>query len=310
MIGKNLSFLKTGLMYLGLLLSTIATFLGAIHFFKGPLVMSVITTLILILFIYFLLEQLIKKKEELRKKSSYNRNLSIFLYSLYLMIGMVMSYFSIHGLNVELNLKNQVKQQYGEVQNELNQISEACNAQTLKLITDIDISLQNLITLKKYNKLDSIYNLSEELLKGDKMQIRERKTEGIMENIVQKYDVIIKRHKPEIINSLNNISNWNLLELHSSLMIVDSQLPILKKELEDFFHTETKKYEFTSTLTLAKSTRQFNFTKPIDLIIKNKAYSLLLIVLFQHFLLLAPLLLTYTPEKYNPKKISDGIDIK
>ena len=88
---NKLGFLKIGLMYIGLLLSVVATFLGTIHFFKGQLVMALIITLVLTLGIYFLLDQLIRKRAELHKNSTYNRNLSILLYSLYLALALPLS---------------------------------------------------------------------------------------------------------------------------------------------------------------------------------------------------------------------------
>ena len=79
----KLGFFKVGLMYIGLLLSVVAVFLGSLHYFKGEKIISTVITFVLILCCYFIIDQLIRKKEELRKNSSYNRRLSFLLYSLY-----------------------------------------------------------------------------------------------------------------------------------------------------------------------------------------------------------------------------------
>jgi hypothetical protein len=292
-------------MYLGLLLSVVSCFLGTIHFFKGQLVMSVIITLLLALGIFFLLDQLIRKKQELHKNSSYNRNLSLFLYGTYVVIALPLSYFTIHGFNVELNVKNQVKNQYGEVQNELVRINDAANQQTNKLIEHVDISLQNLLASKNYSKLQTIYNLDNDVLKGDEKQIRSSKKEGIRGDIVSKYEKINKDYKTNVVKSLENIARWNLFELHNSMAVVDSQMPVLKKKIEELYQVELAKYEYTSSLTLAPSQRQFELSKPVELLTKNSAYSLILIALLQHFLLLAPLVLTFSSNRYKGSK-SDG----
>lgn len=312
MSGNNenkLGYLKTGLMYLGLLLSVIATFLGTIHFFKGQLVMAIIITLVLALGMFFLLDQLIRKKEELRKNSSYNRNLSLILYSLYVVLALPLSYFTVHGFNVELNVKNQVKNQYGEVRNELVRINDASNQQTNKLIDHVDINLQNLMATKNYSKLKSIYNLDKDVLKGDEKQIRSSKKDGIKGDITSKYEIINKDHKTTILKSLDNIASWNLFELHNSMAIVDSQVPVLKKKIEELYQTECTKYEFSSTISLPSSKREFELANPWELLAKNSSYSLLLIALLQHFLLLAPLVLTFKKKGYKSHKVEGGIEL-
>ena len=312
MSGNNenkLGYLKTGMMYLGLLLSVIATFLGTIHFFKGQLVMAIIITLVLALGMFFLLDQLIRKKEELRKNSSYNRNLSLILYGLYVVLALPLSYFTVHGFNVELNVKNQVKNQYGEVRNELVRINDASNQQTNKLIDHVDINLQNLMATKNYSKLKSIYNLDKDVLKGDEKQIRSSKKDGIKGDITSKYEIINKDHKTNIIKSLDNLASWNLFELHNSMAVVDSQVPILKKKIEELYKTESTKYEFSSTISLPSSKREFELANPWELLAKNSAYSLLLIALLQHFLLLAPLFLSTSDKVYKTRKVGGGIEL-
>ena len=187
---NKLGFLKTGLMYIGLLLSVVATFLGTIHFFKGQLVMALIITLVLTLGIYFLLDQLMRKRAELRKNSSYNKNLSILLYGLYTILALPLTYFSVHGINVELNAKNQVKNQYGNVTVELDQINDASTKQTNKIIEHVDINLQNFMANKNYSKLETIYNLDKDVLKGDEKQIRSSKKEGIRSDLNSKFEKI------------------------------------------------------------------------------------------------------------------------
>jgi hypothetical protein len=306
---NKLGFLKTGLMYIGLLLSVVATFLGTIHFFKGQLVMALIITLVLILGIYFLLDQLIRKRAELHKNSTYNRNLSILLYSLYLALALPLSYFTIHGFNVELNVKNQVKNQYGNVRVELDQINDASTKQTNKLIEHVDINLQNFMANKNYSKLETIYNLDKDVLKGDEKQIRSSKKEGIRNDLNSKFEKINQEYKTSILKSLENIAKWNLFELHNAMAVVDSQMPILKKKTEALYQAEATKYEYSSTITLPSSKREFELSNPLQLLSQNGAYALLLIGLLQHFLLLAPLFLTTSDKVYKSRKVGGGIEL-
>ena len=306
---NKLGFLKTGLMYIGLLLSVVATFLGTIHFFKGQLVMALIITLVLTLGIYFLLDQLIRKRAELHKNSIYNRNLSILLYSLYLALALPLSYFTIHGFNVELNVKNQVKNQYGNVRVELDQINDASTKQTNKLIEHVDINLQNFMANKNYAKLKTIYNLDKDVLKGDEKQIRSSKKEGIRNDLNSKFEKINQEYKTSILKSLDNIAKWNLFELHNAMAVVDSQMPMLKNKIEALYQAETTKYEYTSTIALPSSKREFELSNPLQLLSQNGAYALLLIGLLQHFLLLAPLFLTTSDKVYKSRKVGGGIEL-
>ncbi len=306
---NKLGFLKIGLMYIGLLLSVVATFLGTIHFFKGQLVMALIITLVLTLGIYFLLDQLIRKRAELHKNSTYNRNLSLLLYSLYLALALPLSYFTIHGFNVELNVKNQVKNQYGNVRVELDQINDASTKQTNKLIEHVDINLQNFMANKNYSKLETIYNLDKDVLKGDEKQIRSSKKEGIRSDLNSKFEKINQEYKTSILKSLENIAKWNLFELHNAMAVVDSQMPMLKNKIEALYLAEATKYEFTPTITLPSSKREFELSNPLQLLSQNGAYALLLIGLLQHFLLLAPLFLTTSDKVYKSRKVGGGIEL-
>jgi hypothetical protein len=306
----KLSFLKTGLMYIGLLLSVVATFLGTIHYFKGQLVMAIILTLVLTLGIYFLLDQLMRKRAELRKNSSYNKNLSILLYGLYTILALPLSYFSVHGINVELNAKNQVKNQYGNVRVELNEMNVVYSKQSVDLVKFIEIDLQNLMTLGNKAKLLSKYNLDEATLKSAKeTDVRTSKKSAIESGLKVTFQKEINDFEPTISKSLDNIAKWNLFELHNAMAVVDSQMPILKKKIVALYQAEATKYEYTPTITLPSSKREFELSKPMELLSKNGAYALLLIGLLQHFLLLAPLMMTSSTKVYKSRKVGGGIEL-
>lgn len=307
---NKLGFLKTGLMYIGLLLSVVATFLGTMHFFNGQLVMAIIITLVLTLGIYFLLDQLIRKREELRKNSAYNRNLSVFLYSLYIALALPLSYFTIHGFNVELNVKNQVKNQYGKVRGEMNEMNLAYSKQSAELVKFIEIDLQNLMTEGNKEKLLSKYNLDAATLKSAKeTEVRSSKKSAIESGLKSSYQKASNEFEPRISKAVDNITKWNLFELHNSMDIVDTLMPTLKKKIEALYLVEATKYEDASTLTLPISKQEFELAKPMELLSKNGAYSLLLIVLLQHFLLLAPLFLTTSDRVYKTRKVGGGIEL-
>ena len=246
---------------------------------------------------------------ELHKNSIYNRNLSILLYSLYLALALPLSYFTIHGFNVELNVKNQVKNQYGNVRVELDQINDASTKQTNKLIEHVDINLQNFMANKNYSKLKTIYNLDKDVLKGDEKQIRSSKKEGIRNDLNSKFEKINQEYKTSILKSLDNIAKWNLFELHNAMAVVDSQMPMLKNKIEALYQAETTKYEYTSTIALPSSKREFELSNPLQLLSQNGAYALLLIGLLQHFLLLAPLFLTTSDKVYKSRKVGGGIEL-
>ena len=307
---NKLGFLKTGLVYLGLLLSLLATFLGAIHFFEGQLVTSLIFTLVLLLGIYFLINQLIKKKEKLKKNSSLNRKISLFLYSLYFLLALPLSFFSIHGLNVELNAKPQVKNEYANVQVEFKGIEANFDEKLVELIKNSNINLSNYIARNDTAKLRKIYNINADLLKGDKDTLRKRKTEDIKSDLKEDYRKLMSEFKPVIIKSLGNIERWNLFELNTSMKLVDSKVPVLKKKIEDLFNDVGNKYEYSEKLTFKSTQRVFDLTKPIELLSKNSSYGLLLIVLLQHFLLLSPVILSSSDRKYNKtRNVGGGIEL-
>lgn len=314
MSGNNenkLGYLKTGLMYIGLLLSVIATFLGTIHFFKGQLVMAIIITLVLALGMFFLLDQLILKKALILKNSGFNKRLSLTLKSLYVLLALPLSFFTVHGINVELNVKNQVKNQYGEVRGEINEMNTAYNKQSTELVKFIEIDLQNLMTTGNKAKLKSKYNLDEQTLRSAKeTEIRLSKKSAIENELKNNYQKVSNEHESFISKAVENISKWNLFELHNSMAIVDSQVPMLKKKIEKLYQTESTKYEFSSTISLPSKKREFELTNPWKLLVENSAYSLLLIAVLQHLLMLAPLFLTNKNGGY-PEDISDyGTEVK
>jgi hypothetical protein len=216
----------------------------------------------------------------------------------------------VHGFNVELNVKNQVKNQYGEVRGEINEMNTAYNKQSTELVKFIEIDLQNLMTTGNKSKLKSKYNLDEQTLRSAKeTEIRSSKKSAIENELKMNYQKINTEHEPFISKAVENVTKWNLFELHNSMAVVDSQVPILKKKIEALYKAECAKYEFSSTISLPSTKREFELANPWELLVKNSAYTLLLIILLQHFLLLAPIVISNPDKIYNEQEYDGGREV-
>ena len=312
----KLGFFKVGLMYIGLLLSVVAVFLGSLHYFKGEKIISTVITFVLILCCYFIIDQLVRKKEELRKNSSYNRRLSFLLYSLYFLIALPLSFFTIHGLNVELNAKKEIQNSYKTVATDLDIMTSDFNNYAEQMRSQIKIELQNLMASKKISKenkdtLQIKYGINDELLASTPYNvITNNKTNDIFDKLIANQRKLNDEYSPLILASSQKIIKWNLFQLHQSILEVDSTTSELKNKTENLFNTDARKYSFPSKLLLKEIKRNFDFSKPLVMFEEYKAYLLLLLALLQHLLILAPLFLSFNKGgTYGSKSNTDGITI-
>jgi hypothetical protein len=186
----------------------------------------------------------------------------------------------------------------------------AYSKQSAELVKFIEIDLQNLMTEGNKEKLLSKYNLDAATLKSAKeTEVRSSKKSAIESELKSSYQKASNEFEPRILKAVDNITKWNLFELHNSIDIVDTLMPTMKKKIEALYLADATKYEYASTLALPISKQEFELSKPMELLSKNGAYSLLLIVLLQHFLLLAPLFLTTSDKVYKTRKVGGGIKL-
>lgn len=318
MAKNNIGLLKQGLMYIGLLLSVVTCFLGTLHYFEGEKIMAIILTLLLTFCIYFLIVQLIRKKEELKKNSSLNKNLSFFLYFIYLVLALPLSFFSIHGLNVELNAKKEVKKSYSNVKIELDNKTSNFDTKLVELNDGIRYELQDLLSKGKYADMEKSvqdtlikkYNINEALINSTSHNIiRDEKLKDIKDDIKTSQKKIDDDHVKTILKNSAYIEKWNLFNLHQAMLQVDSNMRLLKQKTEKNFNSAAAKYSGKTKLELKDSKRENDLAKPLELLKKHNAYILILIAILQHCLLLASLLFTVKSVSYGNKKVQGGITI-
>ena len=254
----KLGFFKVGLMYIGLLLSVVAVFLGSLHYFKGEKIISTVITFVLILCCYFIIDQLVRKKEELRKNSSYNRRLSFLLYSLYFLIALPLSFFTIHGLNVELNAKKEIQNSYKTVATDLDIMTSDFNNYAEQMRSQIKIELQNLMASKKISKenkdtLQTKYGINDELLASTPYDvITNNKTNDIFDKLIANQRKLNDEYSPLILASSQKIINYVsiigsdsdfLSELETSEIISAARGPILTLTAKRFAPLDLRSHE-------------------------------------------------------------------
>lgn len=91
----------------GLLLSFISIFLGALYAFSGSILIAAVTSLFFVVVMYYLITYFIKEKLK-RKRKGYP-NQTILLFTVYGLLSIVASFFVLHFINVEFMEREEIQ---------------------------------------------------------------------------------------------------------------------------------------------------------------------------------------------------------
>jgi len=92
---------------MGLLLTMLTTFLGALYIFKGNYFIAFPISILFVVMMYYLVSYFIKEKEKKKRKGYPPKTYYFFV--LYGLLSMVVSFFVLHCVNVELFEKEEIK---------------------------------------------------------------------------------------------------------------------------------------------------------------------------------------------------------
>ena len=299
--------MKNILQGIGVVFTLLASFLGLMYILKGDVIFSAIVSLVLVVIEFFLIEKFIKSKEEITK----NRfsTLSILLWSIYGIIAIPTSIFLMHTLTVEIYAKPNVQSVANKKVEDLTKMVSTFNAASDASYLTFSIDLNNKLTDYTFDKSDNRksilksvpYKMSDEELNNinsanivqtvdNSILARKMKLLIVVDSVVQTNNKFLKKYK-------NVFDKWAHFQVNYAFYELDN---LLKKN-KDILSNGYKKYIVFPGATAFEYTYnqdETNLTNPLVLFGLYKPYGLFLAVLFFHFLILLPYLLTDTVGTY------------
>jgi hypothetical protein len=112
---------------IGTVFALISSFLGALYWLGGDLILSGFISAVLVIVLYFIVDQLVRRKVEVRKQRF--GPVALVLWAGYALVSLPLSLLLLHSLNVEIFHRTEVQQAAAEKIAALNGMTQAYKAQ-------------------------------------------------------------------------------------------------------------------------------------------------------------------------------------
>jgi hypothetical protein len=312
--------MKSILQGLGIIFTLIASFLGNLYLLNGDMLISGFLSSIIVVILYFLQEMFIKKKSIISKNKF--STTSIVLWSIYVVLSIPITLSLIHSLNVELNEKKTIQLIASKKQENLNKMLDDYKASCNSYLISYQISVQNKLTTYKNNPNTA---LKTELLNppfeapasfftgsiSDPRRIAEDMKLNKSLRFMKLKDSIDERIKNYNKKYQNVFTNWSRVQLGIASVELNKLLTQNYTQLESGYKRLTTldtppfKFEYNK--------EEVSLNQPLALWNKYTPYSLLLIVILFHILILLPYIIEPVAGTYlsniNKNRTGGGISI-
>lgn len=308
--------MKTILQGIGVVATLIASFLGLMYILKGDVMISLVVSLVLVVIEYFLIEKFIKSKEEITK----NRfsTLSVLLWSIYVILAIPLSVFLLHALTVEIYAKPNIQSVANKKIDDLSKMVSAFNTAKEASYQSFSVDLSNKLTELAYDKKSKLkdtlnelpYKMSnEELTNLTKANVGETVNHSIdarKMKLLPVVDSVVKTNEKFLKSYKSVFDNWAHFQINYAFYELDN---LLKKNKEALSNGYKKNILFpgATAFDYQYTQEETNLTNPLVLFGIYKPYLLFIAVLFFHFLIFLPYVLTSTVGTYaSGKKVRQG----
>ena len=288
---------------IGLLLSFVTIFLGALYAFNGSVAIAALISLFFVVSAFYLISYFIAEKLK-RKRKGYP-NATYLLFGVYGILSIVASFFVLHYINVEFFEKEEIQNTgneklkglelfYKEYDNITNDFCETTKSNIVLAtgVTSInDIDAATMAYLK-----DTPINLDDDLIKSfinagvnRTSTIETNKIAGLRLDFTNKKIQLLIDSASFFDRKKDIIDHWNRLKIAETMNDLTERIVNDHDQLSKFLIEKNVPYPLPSQAPYLKETLM---NKPIDLASKHLgAMSFLILLLFQ-FLVLLPYFLT------------------
>jgi hypothetical protein len=288
---------------LGLLVTLVASLVGGMYMFGGNLIISFPISIIFVVVLYYLVVFFCKEKENRRKKGY--PPIFYYLFALYALVSVFLSFFVLHCFNVEVLEKKEIQNTtllkleglekiYADYNEQYNTFSSTLKTDLIGKIKKLKQNRddENLISALK----EEPYNLDDgdiqNYLNVSDLSRAVNERIKLLNDDFQNKEKELLSNKEEYFSLANDrISKWDRLRISSTMKELDSKI--------------TEDYEALNGLLKDKSANNFKLTvsqqpylkesmlqKPMQLASKHIGVSTILVLLVFQLIILLPYFLT------------------
>jgi hypothetical protein len=283
---------------IGLLLTMLSTFLGALYIFKGNYLYAFPISILFVVVMYYLVTYFMKEKEKKRRKGYPAKTYYFFI--IYGLMSIVVSFFVLHFVNVEFFEKEEIKK-IG--QNKLAGLEAFYNEYTVtytafcdQLKTDAIAKLENRSDEEILKKPP--FNFKEEDIKaiknypnGEDSAIRFMKITPLLNEFATKKKVLLENQTDFFSKHKSILENWDRLKVSKTLDQLNAKVLADFTELNQTLKNlsaENKKL----TTSQAPYIEESLIDKPLLLANKHIGFGSLAVLIVFQLLILLPYFMT------------------
>lgn len=297
---------------LGLLLTLIGSFLGGIYMFNGEWLYAFPLSILFVVALYYLVIFFCKEKETRRRKGY--PKIFYYLFGVYGLLVMFLSFFVLHFFNVEINEKTEIQAQSYQKTEALKGIYTSYDEQYQQFLN----SLKTIMTyeLVRLSSDLSLYNTTKERLSKAPFNLVGSDIDRIVNSpdINRTIDVIIDTRTQEFEKMKNDvlsknltvkaqnfdeyienqelvISSWNRFSIARTIQELNIKIIEDYNQLNNYLTTQTDN-QYSVALNSAINQEETLISQPITLAAKHMGPLSFLFLIFFNLLILLPYFLT------------------
>jgi hypothetical protein len=309
---ERLKIIIIGTQAVGLIVTLISSFIGGLYIFKGEWLYAVPISIIFVVSIYYLVIFFCREKENRRKKGY--PPIFFYLFGLYAIMSIVLSFFVLHFYNVEMNEKQEIQSNGTNKINGVKLIYTSYDEQYNDFLNKLEADINSKIT--SYNNYPNTrISISNDLLSApynlDQVSINSIAGSTSPSNAV-KTNIDIRRqgfinHKQKILTNENKINlssheefideqkniidNWDRLQIGKSLNELNERINKDYVGLNNYLIDKTNN-NYKIDFEIKNYINQTLMDKPLILASKHFGIGSILVVLMFQLLILLPYFLT------------------
>ncbi len=292
--------LKTILQIIGTVFALISSFLGALYWLGGDLILSGFLCAALVTALYFIVDQLVRRKVEVRKQRF--GPVSLVLWAGYALVSLPLSLLLLHGLNVEIFHRSEVQTAAALKIAALDGMAKAYNAQVADELDSLQTVLRPPLETYAANKAETA---AEGTLMQRPFQLSPASLASLAPSDVAQFVGLWLSTKQAVFDKAQVaatdrakayrkgneqvFTDWHRLKVPLAYAELDTLVTTNLRELKASFaaHTATSRATFYYDLPQVPML----MAEPLALWRRTTPYALLLAVAAFHALLLLPFLL-------------------
>ncbi len=285
---------------IGTVFALISSFLGALYWLGGDLILSGFISAVLVIVLYFIVDQLVRRKVEVRKQRF--GPVALVLWAGYALVSLPLSLLLLHSLNVEIFHRTEVQQAAAAKTAALDGMTQAYKAQVEAELDELQMQLVLLLRPYAANKADTA-------AAGTLMRPPFRLSPGILANLdpgTVQQDAQLWRSARQAVFDKAQVAATDRAKAYrkdKEQVFTDwhrLKVPLAYAELDTLVATNLRELQASYAANTATPDAPFPYSlpqvpmlmaEPLALWRRTTPYALLLAVVAFHALLLLPFLL-------------------